>query len=386
MCHDAFSAVASKLSEWKVKQLSDSGRVVIIFDHYVPSSSERMSAAHATIRKLVDLFGISNFYGEREGICHQVMIETGHVKPGELILGTDSHTCTYGALGAAACGIGTTEMAYVLTTGELWFQVPHSIRIHLKGKLPDMVSAKDVSLAVAGRLGTEFAQYRSIEFVGELAERFSISSRLVLSNMAIEFGAKFGLFAADDKTVAFLKSLGFHGADTFSPDEDAIYEADYEIDASSLEPLVAMPHQVGNVQPVKYAAGEIIHQALLGSCTNGRLEDFRAAAAILKGKTVAPTVRLLVYPASRKVFRQAIDEGLIQILSDAGAIICPPSCGPCFGDHGGVLAPGESCIASTNRNFKGRMGSPEAKVYLASPATVAASALKGAICDPREDF
>jgi 3-isopropylmalate/(R)-2-methylmalate dehydratase large subunit len=385
MCHEAFSAVASKLIDSKISKLWDPDRVVIIFDHYVPSSSQRMAAAQSKIRTLVEQFGISNFYGEREGICHQVMIETGHVRPGDLILGADSHTCTYGALGAAACGIGTSEMAYVLATGELWFQVPYSIRIRLVGKLPFMVSAKDVSLELSGRFGTEFAQYRSIEFVGEVAEQFSIASRLVLSNMASEFGAKFGLFPADEKTVAYLQSLGMQDVMAFGPDEDATYESDYEVDVSSLDPLVAMPHQVGNVRPVKEVAGELIHQALLGSCTNGRLEDLRVAAAILKGKQVAPSVRLLIYPSSRRVFRQAMDEGLIQTLSDAGGIICPPSCGPCFGDHGGVLAPGESCISSTNRNFRGRMGSSEAKVYLASPATVAASAWKGAICDPRED-
>jgi homoaconitate hydratase family protein len=312
------------------------------------------------------------------------MIEEGYVRPGDLIVGTDSHTCTYGAMGAAAAGIGRSEMAYVLATGELWFRVPQSVRIQLKGRLSSMVSAKDVSLAIAGQLGTEFAQYRSIEFMGELAEAFSMDSRIVLSNMSIEFGAKFGFFYADEKTVSYLETCGVENLQTLYADEDADYEQNYEIDVDYLEPLIALPHSVGNVRPVSDVVGETIHQCFLGSCTNGRLEDLRVAAKILKGKKISSCVRFLVYPASRRIMSQAIEEGWIQILGDAGAIICPPSCGPCFGNHGGILSAGESCISSTNRNFKGRMGSADAKVYLASPATVAASAWKGVITDPRE--
>jgi 3-isopropylmalate/(R)-2-methylmalate dehydratase large subunit len=384
MCHEGFLLSGIKLATAGIDKIWDPGRVVVIIDHYVPSPNVGMAEGHAQIRKMVTKFGISHFYGEREGICHQVMVEKGHVKPGELIVGTDSHTGTYGALGAGATGIGTSEMAYVLATGDLWFQVPYSIRVKMRGILPDMVSAKDVSLALAGQFGTEFAQYRSIEFVGDLLNNLSISARMVLSNMSIEFGAKFGLFPVDDITLGYLKSVGIEDAQHFGPDEDAEYEKEYELAVSNLEPLVALPHSVGNVQPVRTIAGEPVHQAMLGSCTNGRLEDLKAAADILKGRQVASSVRMYVYPASRRVFNEAMDEGIIQTLSQAGAIICPPSCGPCFGSHGGLLASGEVCISSTNRNFKGRMGSPDSQVYLASPATVAASAIYGRITDPRE--
>jgi len=384
MCHEGFLMSSAKLIANGITRIWDPEKVVVIMDHYVPSPNIGMAEGHAQIRKMVQQFGITHFYGEREGICHQVMVEKGHVLPGDLIVGTDSHTGTYGALGAAATGIGTSEMAYVLATGELWFQVPYSLRVKLNGTLPEMVSAKDVSLELAGRFGTEFAQYRSIEFTGELVEDLSIASRLVLSNMSIEVGAKFGMFRVDDVTLAYLKSVGIDDAQVFGPDDDAVYENEYELDVDGLEPLAALPHSVGNVKPVREIAGEPIQQAMLGSCTNGRLEDLRAAADIIKGHQVASSVRMYVYPASREVFGKAMDEGIIQVLSKAGAIICPPSCGPCFGSHGGLLASGESCISSTNRNFKGRMGSPEANVYLASPATVAASAINGRITDPRE--
>lgn len=384
MVHEAFFTAANRLVAAGIDRIWDPDRVVIILDHFVPSANERMATIHAQIRKMIKQFGIRQFFGEREGICHQVMVEKGFVRPGDLIVGSDSHTCTYGALGCAAAGIGRAEVSYVLATGELWFKVPSTIKIILAGKLPSGVYAKDLSLAIAMQLGSQFAQYRSIEYVGELARALSISSRMVLSNMSVEFGAKFGFFIADDKIVTYLKSIGVDDAKEFGPDEEAAYEEEYRIDASKLEPLVAFPHSIDNVHPVGEASGTPIHQALLGSCTNGRIEDLRAAADILRGREVASSVRLLVYPASRKILAQAMEEGLIQTLVEAGAILCPPSCGPCFGDHGGILAPGENCIASINRNFQGRMGSPEANVYLASPATVAASAWKGVIWDPRE--
>jgi 3-isopropylmalate/(R)-2-methylmalate dehydratase large subunit len=384
MCHEGFLLSCSTLISSGIQAIWDPEKVVVLMDHYVPSPNVVMAEGHAKIRRLVNKYGITHFYGEREGICHQVMVEKGLVRPGELIVGTDSHTCTYGGLAAAATGIGTSEMAFVLATGELWFQVPPSIRVRLQGALPKMVSSKDVSLALAGRYGAEFAQYCSIEFDGELVRNLSVASRLVLSNMSVEFGAKFGLFPVDEVTLAFLESIGVEEADTYGPDEDAVYIRDIELEATDLEPMVALPHTVDNVKPVREVAGEPVHQALLGSCTNGRFEDLRAAAEILKGKQVDPSVRMYVYPASRQILKQAMDEGVLQILSSAGAIICTPSCGPCFGSHGGLLASGETCISSTNRNFKGRMGSPESKVFLASPATIAASALTGRITDPRE--
>ncbi len=384
MCHEGFLPAASKLLEHGIEQIWDPDRVVVVLDHYVPASTRGTAESHQRIRELVKRFGIRNFRGDRDGICHQVMIEKGYVKPGDLILGTDSHTCSYGALGAAGTGIGTSEMALVLATGELWFRVPGSIMIELTGVFPPLVSPKDVCLALGGRFGTDFANYRSIEFSGDLTEKLSISSRIVLSNMAVEFGAKFGIFPADVNTVDYLQALGMEEVGTFRADDGACYEQKYHLDVSDLEPLVALPHSVANVKKAREVSGTPIQQAFLGSCSNGRVEDLGAAAEILRGRTVSPSVRLLVYPASREVYRQAMYEGVLQVLSDAGAILCPPVCGPCFGDHGGILAPGEACIASTNRNFKGRMGSPESEVYLASPATVAASAVMGTICDPRE--
>ena len=384
MCHEGFIMSATKLMVAGIDNVWDPKRVIVFLDHAVPAPTEQMAIAHYHIREMVKKFGINNFRGERDGICHQVMCEKGYVEPGDLIVGTDSHTCTYGALGAAGTGIGTSEMAYVLAKGEIWFQVPQTIRLEITGKLPDKVSAKDVALAIAGRYGTEFAQYRSIEYCGEVARELSISSRLVLSNMSIEYGAKFGFFPVDEKAVSYLQSIGVEGAQEFGPDEDAVYESEYRLDVNDLEPLVALPHSVDNVKSAREMAGTPINQAFLGSCTNGRIEDLRSAAEILNGGKVADSVRLLVYPASRKVLRQAMEEGLIQILVDAGGIINPPSCGACFGNYGGVLAPDEACISSTNRNFKGRMGSSDARVYLASPATVASSALKGVISDPRE--
>ena len=384
MVHEALSTSGEVLVKAGIDRVWDAEKVVVILDHYIPAPSEQMAVVHDQVRKLVERFKIARFHDGRDGICHQVMIESGYLRPGDLVVGADSHTCTYGALGVASTGIGRTEMSYVLATGELWFKVPTTVRVVMKGSLPPRVYVKDVSLAIAGRLGTEFAQYRAIEFAGELAKNLSISSRVVLSNMSVEFGAKFGLFEADDKTLSYLKSTGVEGAERLSADPDALYEQEHVIDAADLEPLLAAPHSVDHVSPVREAKGRPIQQAMLGSCTNGRIEDIRAAAEILRGKKAAPSVRLLVYPASRKVLNESLHDGSMQTLLDAGAILCAPSCGPCFGGYGGVLAPGETCISSTNRNFQGRMGSPEANVYLASPATVAASAWKGAIWDPRE--
>ncbi len=384
MCHEAFFLSASKLLEFQINKVVNPDNIIVILDHYMPAPDERTAKVHALIRQQVKELGIKHFYDGKEGICHQVMIEKGHAKPGDLIVGTDSHTCTYGGVGAASTGIGTSEAALVLATGELWFKVPETVRILIKGKLSDHVSAKDVSLFISKKLGTDFAQYRSIEFCGQTMEDFSIASRLVLSNMSIEYGAKFGFAPVDQKTFAYFNSIGINNIDSFGPDKNAVYEIKVDLDVSNLEPMVALPHSIDNVKPTRKISDQPIHQAFLGSCTNGRLEDLEAAARILKGQKIATSVRLLVYPASRKVYRQAIDKGFIQILSDAGGIICPPSCGPCFGNHGGILAPDEVCVSSTNRNFCGRMGSSKAQVFLSSPATVAASALTGKITDPRE--
>jgi 3-isopropylmalate/(R)-2-methylmalate dehydratase large subunit len=383
MLHEGFAMSWLQLMGAGVTKIWDPNKVVVLFDHYIPAPTERLATAHMMIRNAVSSAGIEAFYGEREGICHQVMIEKGHVRPGDLIVGTDSHTCTYGALGAAGTGIGTTEMAYVLARGELWFMVPQTVRFLLKGTLGQKVFAKDIILSIAGKYGTEVAQYMAAEFAGSGAEAIDIEGRITISNMAVEIGAKFGFFHADKKTLAYLKGRAGEVAE-ISADSDARYAASHEIDLSELEPQVACPHSVGNVKPVSELKSVQIHQAILGSCTNGRYSDLKAAAEILKGKTIPSSVRLYVYPASREIYLKAATDGLVQIFLEAGAILCNPSCGPCFGAHTGLLAPGEVCISSTNRNFKGRMGSSEADVYLASPATVAASAVRGEITDPRE--
>jgi 3-isopropylmalate/(R)-2-methylmalate dehydratase large subunit len=367
-----------------ISEIWNPSKVVVLFDHYVPAPTERLATAHMMARNVIKSAGIKHYYGEREGICHQVMIEKGHALPGTLVVGTDSHTCSYGALGAAGTGIGITEMAYVLARGELWFKVPETVRFVLTGSLPEFVTSKDTMLCIAGRYGAEVAQYKSVEFVGEVADALSVEQRITMSNMGVEIGAKFGFFNVDEITLAYLEGRIEGEAAPLSADTDAVFLATHEVDVSELEPQVACPHSVDNVKPVGEVVGTPINQAVLGSCTNGRAEDLQIAAEILKGHSVDPYTRLYVYPASREVYQQALESGAIKSLSEAGAIICNPSCGPCFGGYAGLLAPGEKCISSTNRNFKGRMGSPDAEVYLASPATVAASAIKGAIADPRE--
>jgi 3-isopropylmalate dehydratase large subunit len=311
------------------------------------------------------------------------MCEEGFVLPGQLIMGTDSHTCTYGAFGAAGTGIGFTEMAYVMASGELWFQVPHSIRIILEGEPNKGVTAKDLILHITGTYGTDFAQYRSIEFDGPLADKMSLANRMTISNMGIEVGAKFALFKADQKTVDYIKTRADEPIELFGPDEDAAYEQEMTVDVTDLEPQVACPHNPGNVKSVGEVGDVTVQQAYLGSCTNGRIEDLAIGAEILKGRMVHPETRLLVVPASRQVMMEAVKAGYIETFLEAGAHILPPGCGACLGGHMGLIGAGESCIASTNRNFQGRMGSDKGSVYLGSPATVTASAITGKITDPR---
>lgn len=384
LLHESFALSWLELLKAGVGEIRHPGKVVVVLDHYVPAPSERLAVAQKMIREVVRAQRIEAYFGEGEGICHQVMMEKGRVWPGALIVGADSHTTSYGALAAAGTGIGTTEMAYVLARGELWFMVPPTLRFVLRGELPERVASKDILLHIAGSFGVEVAQYRSVEFSGEGADALSIESRMVMSNMAVELGAKFGLFAFDYKTRDYLAGRLEGEPAALGADEDASYEAVHEVDVRGLEPQLACPHSVGNVKPVREAGGRAVHQAVLGSCTNGRCEDLEIAAEILKGRSIAPFTRLYVYPASREVYLKAMKRGTLETLSEAGAIVCNPSCGPCFGGHTGLLAPGEVCIASTNRNFRGRMGSANAEIYLASAATVAASALRGAITDPRE--
>jgi len=385
MCHEGLGmGVSDGLRGAGAKKVWDANKVVCLLDHYVPAPTVKTAEMHKQIRKDIKDFGIEQYYGENEGVCHQVLVEKGHILPGRLIVGTDSHTTTYGALGAAGTGIGFSEMAYVLTTGELWFRVPETIKFEISGELSPLVMSKDVILYIAGKYTAEVAQYKSIEFTGPTAEKMSIASRMTMSNMSMEIGAKFGFFEPDEKTITYLKEITSQPFTPIKGDADAVYEQTYHVDVTSLEPQIAIPYSVDNVKSISEVGDVVINQAVLGSCTNGRLEDLQVAADILEGRAVHRDVRMLVVPASKAVYKRALESGLLNVFLDANAIICNPSCGPCFGQHMGQLASGETCVASINRNFKGRMGSNEARVYLASPATVAASAIEGKMVDPRK--
>lgn len=381
---NSFYDATERMDQIGQNKVWDPDKIVVVIDHVVPASDIRYAERQKKVREYVRMYGIRNFYDMGNGICHQLMHEKGHALPGRLIVGADSHTGTTGAMGAVICGIGVTEAFYVMVKGSLWFQVPETIRFVLKGSLRNGVSSKDILLHIAGKYTAEVAQYKAIEFTGPAAKALSIAQRVTMSNMGVELGAKFALFEADDKTLAHLKGRTDQPVKPFGPDPDAQYLADYEVDISSLEPQIACPHNVDNVKPVS-AIGEVaVHQAFIGSCTNSQVEDLERAAAILKGKTIHPGTRLLVIPASREVYIDIAKSGALQTFLEAGAMMGTPGCGPCMGLHMGLLAPGETGIASTNRNFKGRMGSPESLLYLASPETVAASAIEGKITDPRK--
>jgi 3-isopropylmalate/(R)-2-methylmalate dehydratase large subunit len=383
MMTDQTHGVLGLLLEAGIMNLWDPDKVLCLLDHYAPSPTVESAETAKKIAEMAKKFDIQNFYGQRAGVAHQVLAEKGWIVPGALIVATDSHTTTYGALGAAGTGIGVSEMAFVLATGTLWFRVPETIKFHMLGNLQPGVMSKDVILHIAGKYSTEVAQYKSVEFTGQGAKQMSLASRMTMSNMAMEIGAKFGFFEPDDKVIQYLAHRTDKSFDLVTADQDAIYERTYEIDVSTLEPQVAFPFAVDNVRPISQAGNIKVDQAVLGSCTNGRLEDLRMAARILEGRKVHTDTRLLVIPASAEVYKEALNEGILSTLIEAGGVICNPGCGPCFGAHMGLLASGEACIASINRNFKGRMGSPEARVYLSSPATVAASAIEGKIADPR---
>ncbi|ADL59340.1 3-isopropylmalate dehydratase large subunit [Methanothermobacter marburgensis] len=361
----------------------DPEKIVVIFDHQVPADSLDAAQNHMIMRDFVREQGIKNFYDVREGVCHQVLPEKGHVVPGEVIVGTDSHTCTHGALGAFATGIGSTDMAMVFATGKLWFRVPETIRFEISGSLRKHVYAKDVILSIIGEVGADGATYMACEFAGETVADMSVSDRMVLSNMAIEMGGKTGIVEPDEKTIRYVERRSDKPYRVFRADPDAPSLNVMEVDVSDLEPQVACPHNVDNVKPVSEVDVEI-DQVFLGSCTNGRLSDLRDAAAILKNRDVADSVRMLVIPASREVYRRALSEGLMEIFVDAGALVCNPCCGPCLGGHVGLVGPGEVSLSTSNRNFRGRQGSPEAEVYLSSAAVAAASAVTGRITHPAE--
>jgi len=386
MMHDLTGPrVIDSFREIGVKRVWDPERIIVVFDHDVPPSTIKAAELQKKVRNFVREQGIKYFYDiGRGGVCHVVMLEKGHVKPGELIVGADSHTVTYGALGAFATGVGATDMAAVLATGSIWLRVPETLKFEVSGKLQKRVYAKDLILHIIGMIGAEGANYKAMLFSGQTIRDLGIDGRATICNMSIEAGAKAGIIEPDEKTIKYVKERAGEPITPIRSDEDAEFTKVYEIDASRLEPQVAIPPSVDNVKPVSEVGGIEIQQGFIGTCTNGRLDDLRAAAEILKGRRVKDGVRLVIIPGSQEVYDHALKDGLIEIFIKAGAIVCGPGCGPCIGISRGVLADDEVCISSANRNFVGRMGSPKSKVYLASPATVAASAIKGKITDPRE--
>ncbi|MBF0545536.1 MAG: 3-isopropylmalate dehydratase large subunit [Candidatus Riflebacteria bacterium] len=382
MSHENAGLVSKVYKSIGVSKLYDPDRIVIIFDHRVPAESSKTAEGHKAVREFVKASGIKNFFDINVGICHQVLPEKGFCRPGEVLVGTDSHTTTHGSFGTFSTGIGATEMAAVWATGKLWMMVPESLKVVTKGHFKPGVYAKDLILFIIGKLRADGADYKSVEFYGEAISEMSISSRMVLTNLSMEMGAKAAMVAPDKKTTDFVKSVTPKPFEVITADSDAHYWQTLEVDLGSLVPQIACPHEVDNVKPIHEVAGKQIHQALLGSCTNGRLEDLEIGAKILSGRKINPDVRMIVIPASWNVYREAMDKGILRTYIDAGAVIVNPGCGPCLGAHEGLLAPGERCISSTNRNFKGRMGSTEAEVYLASPAVVASSAIAGKITAP----
>lgn len=386
LTHDNTAAIIQKIQpELKKYGVYDPLLSVIVLDHVIPAASEKTATNHKLIREFVKKHKIKHFFDVGCGVCHQIVVEKGLALPGKLLLGSDSHTCSYGAIGAFSSGIDRTEAASLMLTGETWLKVPNSIKMILRGKLQPGVSAKDVVLHIIDDISASGANYCSVEFHGDL-DQFSVEERFTIANMGVEMGAKNAFFPADNVTTKFLKSIGIPASQytAINPDNDASYSQELTYNLSEITPVVACPHSVDNVKKVTELEGLKIQQCLIGTCTNGRLSDFQIAARILKGKKVHSDVRLLILPSSKQVYMDALNEGVIDILVEAGGVVLPPGCGPCLGAHQGALAPGERCLSTANRNFKGRMGCKEAEIYLASPATVAISAVLGKISDPRK--
>jgi homoaconitate hydratase family protein len=378
LSHDNSAAIAKNFSQIGASKVLHPDRIFIVLDHCVPAADEKHAGNHRAIREFVKKQGIPHFYDINRGVCHQVLAEEGFARPGGVIVGSDSHTTTAGGLGAFATGIGRTEAAAVWATGKMWLRVPETIRVDLTGSFRKWVGAKDLALKIIGDIGADGALYRSVEFHGSGAAGMTIADRLLLCNLTAEMGAKNGWFAPDKKTWAYLADKpARYTREPVLPDPDAVYERVLHYDLSQIEPSLACPHTVDNYATVADKQGTVFHQALIGTCTNGRIEDLREAAEVLKGKRIAPGIRLLIFPASMPTFTQMVEEGLATVFLNSGAVLMNPGCGPCLGAHEGALANGEICISTANRNFKGRMGCNEAFVYLASPSTVAASAIAG---------
>lgn len=375
---------ADVFSQIGAEEVFDREKVALVNDHFVPAKDIQAAGLSKTMREFAAKYGVKNYFEVgRSGICHCIVPDSGLVVPGDLVVGADSHTCTYGAVGAFATGVGSTDMAVSWALGENWFKVPASIKVVYTGKLPDMIGGKDLILHTIGKLGVEGALYCALEFTGEVIEELPLSDRFTICNMAIEAGAKGGIVEADQKVFDYVRARTNREYHAYRSDADAEYADVLEIDVSDLEPQVALPYLPSNVKPISQIGPVRLDQVVIGSCTNGRIEDFRAAASVIAGKQVAPQVRLIVIPSTQDVYLQMIAEGLLTTFVEAGATISPPTCGPCIGGHMGILAENEVGLYTTNRNFKGRNGHPSSKVYLSSPYVAAASALTGKITDPR---
>mgnify|MGYP002638934324 CR=1 FL=1 len=384
--NDITSPVAiHEMDKMKVDGVFDKDKIALVLDHFVPNKDIKSAQHCKCVREFACRHDITNYFDVGEmGIEHALLPEKGLTVAGDVIIGADSHTCTYGALGAFSTGVGSTDMAAGMATGKAWFKVPSAIKFNLTGKLNKWVSGKDVILHIIGMIGVDGALYKSMEFSGEGLKNLSMEDRLCMANMAIEAGAKNGIFAVDDVTLDYIKDKVDREYKIYKADDDAEYEAEYTIDLSQIKPTVAFPHLPENARTFDDIPEVKIDQVVIGSCTNGRIEDLRCAAEILDGKKVAKNVRCIVIPATQKVYMQAMKEGLLEIFINAGCAVSTPTCGPCLGGHMGILAKGERAVATTNRNFVGRMGHPESEVYLASPYVAAASAVTGKISQPSE--
>lgn len=385
--NDITSPVAIReMDQMTVDTVFDRDKIALVMDHFVPNKDIKSAQHCKCVREFAHEHHITNFFDVGEmGIEHALLPEKGLTVAGDVIIGADSHTCTYGALGAFSTGVGSTDMAAGMATGKAWFKVPSALKFVLTGTLPKWVSGKDVILYIIGKIGVDGALYKSLEFVGDGVASLSMDDRFTISNMAIEAGGKNGIFSVDEKTVAYMKEHSKKDYTIYEADADAVYEQEYTIDLSKLEPMVAFPHLPENTRGISEIEEEVtIDQSVIGSCTNGRMEDLRCAADILKGRKVKKGVRCIVIPATQEIYLQAIEEGLIKTFIEAGAVVSTPTCGPCLGGYMGILAEKERCIATTNRNFVGRMGHVDSEIYLAGPAVAAASAVTGKISSPTQ--
>ncbi|KZX10636.1 homoaconitase large subunit [Methanobrevibacter filiformis] len=385
MSHDGTSPPAIKTFEKIADRVWDNKKIAIVFDHAIPANTIGSAEFQKVAREFAKKQNLTNLYSHGEGICHQVLPEKGLVEPGKIIVGADSHTCTYGAFGAFSTGMGATDIAMVYATGKTWFMVPEAFKIEITGKLNGITTSKDIILNIIGDIGSDGATYKSAEFCGDTVDNMDVSSRMTICNMAIEMGAKNGIMEPNKTTLEYLSNRTgkkINSFNIFKSDKDSVYEKEFVFDVSELEPQIACPSDVDNVKPLSNVLGTHIDQGFIGSCTNGRIEDLKQAALILDGNKVHDDVRLVISPASAEIYKIAIEKGYIQTFIDSGAIVCNPGCGPCLGGHMGVLSAGEVSISTTNRNFKGRMGDPESEVYLSNAYVVASSAISGYIEDP----